>query len=451
LNFRSLIPIDEYNEKYLKFIECGVFDFDQLFSDNLEKKFDFESLIIKHYNSSLNDAYNSLSNDLLTVLSNTYWEINEMYSDEDPLFLPANLLYTYLNCHPDFGLVASSIGIVRKNDQFGRKDFSGNYVADKYLDAVKSINFENIEIKQLVDDNFFTVIHPKINEILFECYNHKDEGKNFEKRSKILLEEISVPVFNDIDKIINKTNLSLNNTFVSSNRFQTKRAYNFSDNSDFTNLLKQIENLKGNTKEASLTFISKWLKEFEIAEQLILKRDIETGDFKAFLKLNDQEVLLADFGLGTNQLLPIIFALALHYYGFNKFTMGEEIYERTVIIEEPEANLHPAMQSKLADLFVDAHNTFKVQVIAETHSEYLIRKLQYLVGTPKSDLKSNDVAIYYFYKPDHPAVLNKQVNQVEKIDIDEYGRLSKEFGSGFFDEADRIALDIFLLKQSQSN
>ena len=61
------------------------------------------------------------------------------------------------------------------------------------------------------------------------------------------------------------------------------------------------------------------------------------------------------------------------------------------------------------------------------------------------------MAIYYFYKPDHPAVLNKQVNQVEKIDIDEYGRLSKEFGSGFFDEADRIALDIFLLKQSQSN
>ncbi len=450
-NFRGLISKDEYNEKYLKFIECGVFDFDQIFGDNLEEKFEFESLIIKYYNSSLNDAYNSLSNDLLTVLSNTYWEVNEMYSDEDPLFLPANLLYKYLNCHPDFGLVASSIVTQRKDDQFGRKDFTGNYVANNYLDATKSIDFKNIEITKLVDSNFFIDIQPIINKIIFECYNHKDEGKNFEHRSNILIKDISDPVFNDIDKIINKTNLRLNNTFVSSNRFQSKRSYNFSDNSDFTNLLKQIENLKGSTKEASLAFISKWLKEFEIADELILKRDKETGDFKAFLKLNDQEVLLADFGLGTNQLLPIIFALSLHYYGFDKITMGEEIFERTVIIEEPEANLHPAMQSKLADLFVDAHKTFKVQVIAETHSEYLIRKLQYLVGTSKSDLKSNDVVIYYFYKPNHQAVLNKQVNQVEKIEIDEFGRLSKEFGSGFFDEADRIALDIFLLKQSQSN
>jgi hypothetical protein len=64
---------------------------------------------------------------------------------------------------------------------------------------------------------------------------------------------------------------------------------------------------------------------------------------------------------------------------------------------------------------------------------------------------TNEPLIYYFYKPDHQAVLSNQVNQVEKIEIDEFGRLSKEFGSGFFDEADRIALDIFLLKQSQSN
>jgi predicted ATPase len=252
------------------------------------------------------------------------------------------------------------------------------------------------------------------------------------------------------EKIIN-IDIAFNNTYVSSNRFQTKRTYNFNDTSDFTKLLKTIESLSEKNKDACNGFINKWLKEFEIADELVLKPDAETGDFKAYLKIDKQEILLSDFGLGTNQLLPIIFSLCINSYTQKPPEFSDEIIPRTVVIEEPEANLHPAMQSKLADLFADAIKMFKVQIIVETHSEYLIRKLQYLVGTNRSELVPEDVLIYYFYKPDHQAVLNKEVNQVEKIEIDEFGRLSKEFGLGFFDEADRIALDIFLLSQSQSN
>jgi AAA ATPase domain/Protein of unknown function (DUF3696) len=448
---KRLISFDEFNEEYLKFIERGIFDFDFLIGGNPGVKFDFETLIMEYYNSNLNDAYNSLSDNLLTVLSNTRWEVGEIYSEEDRLFVPANILYKYLNCHPDFGLVASSIAIERKKDEFGRKDFIGNFVANNFLEATETIDLKNSEIEKLSKKDYFNKIHKKLQEIIFEHYNHKDEGKNFENRSKIILEGISGSIFTDIDKIINKINLSFNNTYVSSNRFQSKRSYNFNDNSDFTSLLNKIENLKGSNKDVCLTFINKWLEEFEIADQLILKPDIDTGDFKAFLKLNNDEILLADFGLGTNQLLPIIFSLGINYHTLDKNNVDEVLAERTVVIEEPEANLHPAMQSKLADLFLDAYKTFKVQIIAETHSEYLIRKLQFLVGCTKGNLKTDDVAIYYFYKPNHPAVLNKEVNQVEKIDIDEYGRLTKEFGSGFFDEADKIALDIFLLKHSQSN
>jgi predicted ATPase len=451
LNTKGLISIDEFNEKYLKFIETGVFDYDFLIGSNPGLKFDFETLIMEYYNSNLNDAYNSLSNDLLTVLSNTKWEVGEMYSEEDPLFVPANLLYTYLNCHPDFGLIASAIVIQRKKDEFGRKDFTGNFVANNYLEATKTIDLKNSEMEKLSKKDYFSKIHSKLQEIIFENYNHKDEGKNFENRSKIILEYIGGSIFTDIDKIINKINLSFNNTYVSSNRFQSKRSYNFNDNSDFTTLLNKIESLKGSNKEVCLTFINKWLKEFEIADQLILKPDLDTGDFKAFLKLNGDEILLADFGLGTNQLLPIIFSLGINYHTLDKNHVDEVLAERTVVIEEPEANLHPAMQSKLADLFVDAYKTFKVKIIAETHSEYLIRKLQFLVGSTKGNLKSQDVAIYYFYKPNHPAVLNKEVNQVEKIEIDEFGRLTKEFGSGFFDEADKISMDVFMLKFSQNN
>jgi predicted ATPase len=50
-----------------------------------------------------------------------------------------------------------------------------------------------------------------------------------------------------------------------------------------------------------------------------------------------------------------------------------------LLIEEPESNLHPALQSKLAVFFVELANKYNKQIIIETHSEYIIRKIQYVV------------------------------------------------------------------------
>jgi predicted ATPase len=49
----------------------------------------------------------------------------------------------------------------------------------------------------------------------------------------------------------------------------------------------------------------------------------------------------------------------------------------TLLIEQPELHLHPAMQANLADLFVDAvSNNSKMQIIAETHSESMLLRIQ---------------------------------------------------------------------------
>ncbi len=444
-SYTALVPKDKITELY----QNNIFDIDKLF-ENLDSKdkFDFENDIIGYYNKNRSESYKDLNNDIIDYLSNVSWKIKEIYSEEDPLFVPHNLIQTYLNCNPDFGLIAACVGTKRENDKYGREDYSGNKVEDRFLIAnlVRHKNSDELIEKRLV--NFSENILTKMQNLIFDNY----DALNIKKRESLIYEGFRDHFYKELDKKLFNINLGFNNTYISSTRFLEKRAYNVNDNSNFSSLIRVIESLNGNSKDDCFSFINKWLNEFEIAEEIILKPDSETGDFKAYLKVNGSNVLLADFGLGTNQLLPILFSLSIHVFQTEKYYPYEMVMaERTVVIEEPEANLHPAMQSKLADLFVDAHKRFKAQVIIETHSEYLIRKLQYLAGSNVSQIKPEDILIYYFYKPNHPALLSKQVNQVEKIEIDEFGRLSKEFGSGFFDEADNIALSIFLLKQSQSN
>ena len=213
-----------------------------------------------------------------------------------------------------------------------------------------------------------------------------------------------------------------------------------------------MKRLKKNNKEKCEEFISKWIKKFNIPNELILKPDLETGNFKAFLKIGDKETQLADFGLGTNQLLPIIFSLGIHDY--DKLSLyNRKILPRSVVIEEPEANLHPVLQSKLADMFVDATNNFNVQIIVETHSEYIVRRMQFLVAKKyfkKSDnelsIDNDKVNIYYFNSQ-----IDKSGRKAYEIKFNEKGQLSEDFGTGFYDESQNLIFQLSNLNFNQSN
>ena len=86
-----------------------------------------------------------------------------------------------------------------------------------------------------------------------------------------------------------------------------------------------------------------------------------------------------------------------------------------------------------------------VQFIIETHSEYMVRKFQYLVA--KGEMKKEDIVIYYFNDPNN---IPAGEPQVKKIEILEDGSLSDDFGSGFFDEADNLAINLFNLQNRKN-
>lgn len=191
--------------------------------------------------------------------------------------------------------------------------------------------------------------------------------------------------------------------------------------------------------------LNKWASLFKIInhdknkELEKLFEIVQIGGYGYRVKIhNNNKAGLSGLGYGITQLFPILLRIAISR-------------SKIIVIEEPESNLHPALQSKLADLFVQEINNEPLlslpnNFIIETHSEYLIRKLQYL--TAKGVVDKEKIQLYYFI---HPENITNDTNQITLININDDGSLTNEFGTGFFDEADNIALELFLLKSSQKN
>jgi len=226
---------------------------------------------------------------------------------------------------------------------------------------------------------------------------------------------------------------------ISSIKGLSKRIYTFEDSHyPISSIIEKYNNIiYDNTKQDKVAFVNKWLGVFEIGEKLFIKYSDEFAGNSIYVTKNDYNVNIADLGYGSSQFVTILLKIAT--------ISDSNIFLNTntptiLILEEPEINLHPALQSKLADLFIEANNNYGIQFILETHSEYLIRRLQYL--TAKKTINTEDTIIYYLFPPESNHVQETK-EQVREIQILPDGRLNKEFGPGFFDEADNLALSLF--------
>lgn len=191
-----------------------------------------------------------------------------------------------------------------------------------------------------------------------------------------------------------------------------------------------------------ITKVSEW---FENAMNYKLSlNDMGSGLYNIVVRKADgTEDNLIDVGYGISQVLPIVAQLVKinssprkNYYG----TSLNDKNNSTFIIEQPELHLHPGAQAELANLFVDivSQNTDDkaVNVLIETHSEHLIRRLQALIANKNVNISSNQVKIYYVDKND------KNEAYITEMHILDNGQFEDEWPTGFFDKAYELSMEL---------
>jgi len=236
-----------------------------------------------------------------------------------------------------------------------------------------------------------------------------------------------------------------NVVYIDSSSANVKRLYSIEDENKMCIALSKL--VKNGITGG---YVNKWLKKFNIADSIEIVGTEEGIGIMVYLNKGGEKYLLADEGYGITQLVSLFLQLE-NIIIENRHSINGDIWEDNtdynfyyshsfVAIEEPEIHLHPKYQSLLADMFVEAYQKYNIHFIIETHSEYLIRKLQVLVADKENKLTPNDVSLNYVDKDENGISTNR------KIEILEDGRLSGPFGPGFFDEADSLAMDLMKYK-----
>jgi predicted ATPase len=159
--------------------------------------------------------------------------------------------------------------------------------------------------------------------------------------------------------------------------------------------------------------VAYWLKELGLIHDFSVEQIAQGNNIyevRVQKTYASPKVLITDVGFGVSQILPV---LVLCYY----------VPEGSIILlEQPEIHLHPSVQSSLADVFIDVVKNRNVQIILESHSEHLLRRLQRRIA--EATMTPDETALYF-------CEIVEAGSKLTALDVDLFGNI-KNWPKDFF-------------------
>ena len=244
---------------------------------------------------------------------------------------------------------------------------------------------------------------------------------------------------NDIEKEkLTTTNFLEDFDFISADRFGPKNFHhadgNFSEMKvgklgEYTSLIlnKEIDN--GQFVEALNSALS-----FIFGTVYIEPKSIDEANIFMYKIRNTKDTSLGfktpvNMPYGVSYVLPILVSCLIRLY---KRGVTEDAL-KTILVENPEAHLHPGSQSRLGIFLAQMANQ-GLQVILETHSDHIINGIR--IAIKRKDISHENVLFNFFEQGD----LVGQ-NTIREINIFEDGNLS-DWPKGFFDQYENDLMDL---------
>lgn len=291
--------------------------------------------------------------------------------------------------------------------------------------------------------------YEKNSEAILNSYGEIDTLKNINSKEKFL--EISIDIENsnylnlkfDLSDLSDIKSLSsqeekdtslLNIAYISASRLgpteyqpirnSTIENLNVGRNGEYTlDILSKYRDMNlpeifgediGAKKNILITHVERWLKvispNIKLETELNKKMNVASFTSNGFTPLN--------IGFGVSYTLSIIVQLL-----YSVILFENNGIKTVLLMENPEAHLHPKGQTKIAE-FIASLTNYGVQVIMETHSDYILDGLR--LAVKDGEIEHEDTKLYYLE-------LDEEDNtKVKSPQIDKDGYLD-EWPENFFD------------------
>ncbi len=128
--------------------------------------------------------------------------------------------------------------------------------------------------------------------------------------------------------------------------------------------------------------------------------------YEATATLAGVESSLMDVGFGVSQALPVVTMLLSAPEG------------SIILLEQPELHLHPNAQAALADLLLEVAEKRNLQLIVESHSEHIVRRLQRRIAEADSEFANPENIKMYYCQPGEGGAT------IDEVDVDRFGQIS---------------------------